>query len=89
MSPVMIGLLPVNVTKERVRTLMILLYPSGRISAHPSVIMLSRRSPLICIPLALSMLSTLGVCRRESGQALLKFFATTAPCNENRGSVEC
>ena len=65
MSPVMIGLLPVNVMNERFRTFTILLYPSGRISAQPSVIMLSSRSPLICIPLALSILRTPGVLEEE------------------------
>ena len=60
MSPVMVGLLPVKVMSELLRTRTVSLRPSRRMSADPSVIMLSTSSPSICMPLALSMLNAAG-----------------------------
>jgi hypothetical protein len=75
-SPVMLGLLPVKLTSELFRTRTISLRPSNLISAEPSVMMLSKSSPSICMPLALSILNAAGDvmridARRFSNSSLL------------------
>ena len=87
-SPVIIGLLPVKVMSERLRTLTVSLTPSGRIFALPSVRIASSRSPFSCIPLALSILSAPGACSssapsRFSNSSLLPPHVAMTGCVSN------